>query len=90
MDLVISPNGAVRALYSEEIDLGELGRVSITRASHVEPDQHGRWFADLTPINGPVLGPFVRRSEALEAEQSWLGEQWLAHQTDLPRSASGP
>ena len=84
MDLVISPHGTIRALYSEEIDLGELGKVSITRASHVEPDQHGRWRADLTPSAGPVLGPFQRRSEALAAEQSWLVEHWLAHQTDLP------
>jgi hypothetical protein len=90
MDLVISPNGAIRALYSEAIDLGALGRASITRASHVEPDQDGRWLADLKPINGPVLGPFERRSEALSAEESWLGEHWLGPQTDLPRSASTP
>ena len=56
---------------------------SITRASHVEPDQQGRWLADLTPVAGPVLGPFERRSEALEAEQSWLAEHWLVHQAEL-------
>jgi hypothetical protein len=90
MELVVSANGAVRALYSEEIDLGELGKVSITRASHVEPDPDGRWLADLTPVNGPILGPFERRSEALAAEEAWLGAHWLAHQADLPRSASTP
>ena len=27
----------------------------ISRASHVEPDRHGRWLVDLSPVNGPVL-----------------------------------
>ena len=38
MDLLILPDGSVRAIYAEEIDLGVLGRPVITRASHVEPD----------------------------------------------------
>jgi hypothetical protein len=37
----------------------------------------GRWTADLRLLLGPVLGPFDRRSEALEAEQTWLEEHWL-------------
>jgi hypothetical protein len=77
MDLVIDPAGLLRAIYSEEIDLAALGPPVITRASHVEPDNDGRWHADLEPVGGPVLGPFDRRSEALEAEQSWLESHWL-------------
>ncbi len=65
----------VRCLYDEAIDLAALGRLSITRASHVEPDDAGQWFADLAPVSGPRLGPFDRRSEALEAERAWLGSQ---------------
>jgi len=42
-------DGAARAIYSEEIDLRTLGRPWIVRASHVEPDAEGRWFADLGP-----------------------------------------
>ena len=38
MDLLISPDGTVRAIYAEDIDLAVLGRPVITRASHVEPD----------------------------------------------------
>jgi hypothetical protein len=60
-----------------EDPLDALGRPTILRASHVEPDQQGRWQADLSPVGGPVLGPFLRRSEALEAERSWLEEHWL-------------
>jgi hypothetical protein len=77
MDLVILPSGDVRAIYSEDIDLGVLGRATITRASHVEPDAQGHWFADLTPVSGPVLGPFHQRSQALGAEERWLEANWL-------------
>jgi hypothetical protein len=72
MQLVVGPSGRVRAIYSEVIDLDTLGRPTITRASHVEPDGEGRWHADLRPIGGPVLGPYPLRSQALEAEVAWL------------------
>jgi len=77
MRLLVRPDGTVRAIYTEAIDLAVLGRPTITRASHVEPGQDGRWRADLTPVGGPVLGPFDRRSEALEAEVAWLERHWL-------------
>ena len=77
MQLVIKPDGAVRCLYDESIDLHALGRPVITRGSHVEPDQHGRWLADLSPVGGPRLGPFDSRSQALAAENRWLEEHWL-------------
>jgi len=77
MQLIITPGGAVRCVYSEEIDLQTLGSPAITRASHVEPDQQGRWVADLSPIDGPILGPFDLRSEALAAEHAWLEIHWL-------------
>jgi hypothetical protein len=78
MDLLVLPDGTIRAVFAEDIDLRELGRLLITRASHVEPDAQGRWVADLMPVDGPVLGPFDLRSEALEAEQVWLAKNWLA------------
>ena len=77
MQLVVTPTGQVRCLYSEVIDLAALGDARITRASHVEPGPDGRWHADLRLLLGPVLGPFERRSEALEAEQTWLEHYWL-------------
>lgn len=78
MELVIAPDGQGRAIYAEEIDLHALGRLAISRASHVEPTPDGRWSADLRPVSGPVLGPFELRTQALEAEQAWLREHWLA------------
>ncbi len=77
MQLLITPGGVVRCIYSEEIDLHALGRTIITRGSHVEPDDFGRWQADLSPVGGPNLGPFLCRSQALAAERTWLEEHWL-------------
>lgn len=78
MQIVVEKDGSVRGIYGEVIDLAVLGPPKITRASHVEPDEEGRWLADLSPVGGPVLGPFDRRSEALEAEVAWLDENWLS------------
>ena len=77
MDLVVDRTGNVRCVYCETIDLATLGRAEIRRASHVEPTHGGRWLADLGPVGGPVLGPFRRRSEALDAEVAWLEAHWL-------------
>ena len=77
MQLLISPGGTIRCVYAESIDLTQFGHVSISRGSHVEPDQDGRWFADLAPVGGPRLGPFARRSDALNAEAEWLHTHWL-------------
>ncbi len=72
MQLVIHPNGTLRCLYQESINLRAIGKITIARASHVEPDRTGQWWADLFPVAGPKLGPFNLRSDALAAEQVWL------------------
>jgi hypothetical protein len=69
--------GGIRCLYHETIELSALGRVAIERASHVEPDDVGSWWADLAPVSGPRLGPYGRRSDALAAEADWLNEHAL-------------
>lgn len=81
MQLVISPGGSVRCLYGEAINLHALGKPIITRASHVESDEKGRWWVDLSPVGGPSLGPFDRRSRALTAEEAWLAVHWLTRQS---------
>jgi len=77
MQLVIAADGTARGVYGEEIDLAALGQVTLSRASHVEPDGWGQWWADLAPVQGPILGPFPQRSLALAAEQQWLETEWL-------------
>jgi hypothetical protein len=81
MHIVFTPDGNARAIYGESIDLTELGTVDVKRASHVEPDGAGGWYADLLPVGGPVLPGFRQRSEALAAEINWLNEHWL-HQSN--------
>jgi hypothetical protein len=85
MELLIAVDGAVRCLYDEAIDLAALGSLQIQRGSHVEPDDAGQWWADMSPVSGPRLGPFARRSLALDAERTWLESYWLT----LPDSAKG-
>lgn len=65
----------------------DLGEVVIATASYVEPapmriEKEGNdsagwgwawgWTADLSPVGGPVLGPFTMKNDALEAERNWL------------------
>lgn len=72
MNLIVDSKGHVRCVYDEAIDLTALGSLSIERASCVEPDDDGQWWADLAPMNGPRLGPFPLRSAALGVEKKWL------------------
>jgi hypothetical protein len=77
VQIIITPGGVVRCIYSEALNLAALGSLTISRAGHVEPDQQGGWLADLSPVKGPVLGPFPARSDAPAAEQAWLEVHWL-------------
>ncbi len=72
MEIVIKPFGVFIGIYTDTFDYGAFGRPQIRRASHVEPDESGHWTADLSPVNGPVLGPFDKRSEAIDAELEYL------------------
>lgn len=79
--LVVRPDGTAEGIYDDALlpVLSALGRAQVRRASHVEPVCEDGftigWQADLSPVRGPVLGPFASRREALEAETSWLREQ---------------
>ena len=73
MDIVIGESGEIRFIYDDELAdaLAGAGEACTRRASHVEPNGGG-WTADMRPVNGPVLGPFPTRREALEEEKRWL------------------
>jgi len=77
MQIVIRSDGSARCIYSEFVDLHALGQLAIARGSHVEPDSDANWIADMKPVNGPILGPFIKRSDALTAEREWLEAHWL-------------
>ena len=62
----------IRHIYSDDLlSLASQGKAVTARASHVEPG-NGGWMVDLTPVNGPIMGPYPRRDEALNAEVEWL------------------
>jgi len=93
----------IRAIYTPDAQrIAEgVGKVTIARASNVEPtdglseeakkhlacfnrlgnSEHykgqpplpaNKWWADMTPVNGPVLGPYEDRDTALAEEVKWL------------------
>lgn len=73
----ISPDGSeIRYVHDDAVDVSLISpnpeNATITRASHVEPVQSGpdknKFTADLTPVGGPVLGPFEQRGLALSEE----------------------
>lgn len=72
MILSISPQGDIRGIYTDDFPWLELGKTLVQRASHVEPDHLGLWWADLSMSGGPKIGPFARRSDAIAAEVAWL------------------
>jgi hypothetical protein len=72
MELVVDTGGSVTCIYDEALDLREIGPLKITRSSHVEPDAEDFRWVDMRPVDGPVLGPFKNRTEALEKEREWL------------------
>ena len=88
MELLIAPTGGIRCVYGEQVNLHQLGRLSIQRGSHVEPTADGQWTADLSPVSGPLLGPFLSRADALAAEHTWLLEHWLCPTGQMTRSST--
>ncbi len=75
MNINITADGELRFIYSDDLQpLLELGTPQVRRASHVEPTDDGQWTADMSPVSGPMLGPFTLRCEALAAETTWLGK----------------
>jgi len=76
MQISVTPQGDTVFIYNEDFDVSFLGCTTIARASHVEP-YVGGWSADMSPVGGPVLTGFTKRSQALAAEVAWLEENVL-------------
>jgi hypothetical protein len=74
MKITFEVDGRVKFIYDDTAAevAKEVGPLTIKRASHVEPDENGFWWADMEPVSGPQLGPFTLREQALAAERTWL------------------
>lgn len=71
--------GSMSFIYSDDLKpLLTEGKSTARRVSHVEPVPNGDefvWTADMSPVNGPELGPFTTRQAALNAEVDWLRKE---------------
>ena len=47
-----------------------------------------KWFADLLPVRGPVLGPFATRDEALAAELEYFNANLMRIANDYDNNNS--
>ncbi len=82
--ITIDTDGTITAIYDDRLKgLANHGTAETKRASHVEPgdpakgQENSKWYADMAPSNGPVLGPFDSREEALGEEVVWLNTHVL-------------
>lgn len=72
-EITISRDGTLTFIWTDLlVGLLSEGDATVRRASHVEPTDDGQWTADMGPMQGPVLGPYRLRGEALAAEVEWL------------------
>jgi hypothetical protein len=93
--MIIGNDGSLRMIYDDDVvkAFEEIARVTVRRASHVEPVEiissdsivyrapGVRWQADMRPVGGPILFPFLTRQAALDAERAWL----LDHDIPFPK-----
>lgn len=76
--IVVDKTGTVKMIYEDDLrGLLVAGDATIKRVSHVEPTIDGRWTADLSPVQGPLLGPFDTRKQALDEEINWINTNVL-------------
>ena len=71
---------ALKVVGADRLDTGDerLGAMmDVEWVGLTEPTPSGDWLADLAPVDGPQIGPFDKRSEALAAEVAWLQQNWL-------------
>lgn len=74
-EIFVDEDARLTFLYDDELsDLLECGDPERNRASHVEPFGTSEWTADMSPVGGPLLGPFPTRAIALAEEKVWLNK----------------
>ena len=79
MTLEVTSDGNIRCLYTDEVDLVQLGRLQVSRASHIEFDNYLRKWTITSAKTGKRLHSVRTREEALDWECQYYspqGEGW--------------
>lgn len=72
--LRITPDGRIRGLWDDDVQLGKLGVLSVRRASHVEfDDNYQQWTVSPSQVPGHVLFRSRNRNDALAWEHQHFG-----------------
>ena len=84
MIINVKPGGTTQFIYDDRLrGLLAEGKAEVKRASMVEPGSPTlgqdplKWYADMAPSGGGVLGPFDTRQGALDAEVAWINRHVL-------------
>jgi hypothetical protein len=73
MKLEIGTDGTIRMLHDDKLDLSEIGRPEMTRASHVEFDNSaGCWYVQSARTLQILKSGFQTRAQALAWKRSGI------------------
>ncbi len=65
MRVVIEKDGTLRMIYTDSLDVRDMGESEIWRVGRVEPTEDSQWEVEVT---GKAIGRFSLREEALREE----------------------
>lgn len=71
--ITLAPDGTIRSLWTDRLDLRQFGRIRVTRASNVEFDEQTQEWVATTP-EGRVLAHGPNRQKVIEGEIAALQE----------------
>lgn len=70
----IAPDGTLTALYTDQIDLRAIGKLTVDRASEIEFDHDAQtWFIRFP--DGTTVPNFASREDAIACEISLMNEK---------------
>ena len=75
--IFIRPDGTLEFIYHDLLRplIDQAHTITINRVSSVEPNDQGKWVADLSAVGGPCSPEFDLREDALQWEVNWIQEQ---------------
>lgn len=79
IEIELGADGSVAMLHDDAVDLSALGRVEVSRASHVEFDNATQLWTVTSAKTGKLLHSAKTRAEALAWEHSYYspsGQGW--------------